>query len=103
MLLSGYRLPSRYNLVIYEMHLPTFNPMSAEDIQSSDSFVAEQPFISDGKTKYRGNVATFDQAIAKLDYLQLLGVNVVELLPTAEFPGDPRGWGYNPGLPFVGM
>lgn len=37
---------------------------------------------------------TFDAAIAHLDHLVRLGVDIVELLPVAEFSGD-RGWGYD--------
>ncbi|HEY9556896.1 MAG TPA: malto-oligosyltrehalose trehalohydrolase [Acidimicrobiales bacterium] len=37
---------------------------------------------------------TFDGAIARLPHLVELGIDVVELLPVAEFSGD-RGWGYD--------
>jgi maltooligosyltrehalose trehalohydrolase len=37
---------------------------------------------------------TFDGAITKLDHLVALGVNAIELMPVAEFPGR-RGWGYD--------
>jgi maltooligosyltrehalose trehalohydrolase len=37
---------------------------------------------------------TFEGAIEHLDHLVELGVNAVELLPVAEFPGR-RGWGYD--------
>jgi maltooligosyltrehalose trehalohydrolase len=37
---------------------------------------------------------TFEAAIEKLDHLVELGVDTVELMPVAEFPGD-RGWGYD--------
>jgi len=37
---------------------------------------------------------TFDAAIERLDHLTALGVNAVELMPVAEFPGT-RGWGYD--------
>ena len=37
---------------------------------------------------------TFEGAIEHLDHLVELGVDYVELLPVAEFPGD-RGWGYD--------
>ena len=51
--------------VIYELHVGTFTP--------------------DG---------TFDAAIDRLDHLVELGVDVVELMPVAQFPGA-RGWGYD--------
>ncbi len=37
---------------------------------------------------------TFDGVIEHLDHLAALGVDAIELLPVAEFPGD-RGWGYD--------
>lgn len=58
-------------LIIYEMHVGTFN-------------------------RSRPNVpGTFEQVAHKLDYLRRLGVNCIQLMPTAEFAGD-LSWGYNP-------
>lgn len=37
---------------------------------------------------------TFEAAIARLPHLVDLGIDAIELLPVAEFPGD-RGWGYD--------
>ncbi|HUR17308.1 MAG TPA: malto-oligosyltrehalose trehalohydrolase [Acidimicrobiales bacterium] len=37
---------------------------------------------------------TFEAVISKLDHLVDLGIDAVELLPVAEFPGN-RGWGYD--------
>ena len=37
---------------------------------------------------------TFDGAIERLPHLAALGVDIVELMPVAEFSGD-RGWGYD--------
>ncbi|NHA67531.1 malto-oligosyltrehalose trehalohydrolase [Phycicoccus flavus] len=37
---------------------------------------------------------TFDAAVARLDHLAALGVDVVEVMPVAAFPTD-RGWGYD--------
>ena len=51
--------------VIYELHVGTFSPDS-----------------------------TFEGAAGKLQHLVDLGVDVVELMPVAEFPGA-RGWGYD--------
>jgi maltooligosyltrehalose trehalohydrolase len=51
--------------VIYESHVGTFSPEG-----------------------------TFDGAIARLDHLVDLGVDMVELLPVAQFPGR-WGWGYD--------
>ena len=60
----------RNDLVIYEMHVGSFN---GEDWLPS----------------------TFDEAIEKIPHLKKLGVSAVELMPIAEFAGD-RSWGYNP-------
>jgi maltooligosyltrehalose trehalohydrolase len=53
------------SLVLYELHIGTFT--------------------SEG---------TFDSAIVRLDHLVELGVNAVEVMPVAEFPGE-RNWGYD--------
>ena len=68
------RMPvSLSDLVIYEMHVGSFyDPTPAS-----------------------GGPGKFTNAVTKLDYLVGLGVNAVELLPVAEFPGD-NSWGYNP-------
>ena len=62
-------------LVIYELHVGSFNQQPGEP------------------------TGTFDDVIAKLPYLQALGVSAIELLPVAEFEGD-LSWGYDPGVPF---
>jgi maltooligosyltrehalose trehalohydrolase len=51
--------------VLYEMHVGTFTPEG-----------------------------TFDAAIERLDHLVALGIDAVELLPVASFPGN-HGWGYD--------
>jgi 1,4-alpha-glucan branching enzyme len=73
---APYQSPGWTELVVYELHIGSFNP---------------QP----GK-----QVGTFDDAAAKLPYLQQLGINAVELLPVAEFEGS-QSWGYDPGVPFT--
>lgn len=37
-----------------------------------------------------------DDVIDRLDYLQWLGINAIELMPVSEFDGN-TSWGYNPG------
>jgi 1,4-alpha-glucan branching enzyme len=72
--ITDSRLPADpSNLVIYEMHVGAFYD----------------------PTPSAAGPGKFTDAIAKLDYLAGLGVNAVELLPIAEFPGD-NSWGYNP-------
>jgi maltooligosyltrehalose trehalohydrolase len=62
---SGWRGVPLAGSILYECHVGTF---SAE--------------------------GTFDGAIGHLDHLAALGVDLIELMPVAEFPGD-RGWGYD--------
>ncbi|MFN8441864.1 MAG: alpha-amylase family glycosyl hydrolase [Caldilineaceae bacterium] len=71
-----FQLPAWNELVIYEMHIGTF---------------------SNDKKEGPGN---FESAIAKLPYLQQLGINVVEVMPFCEFPGAVS-WGYNPSHLFA--
>jgi maltooligosyltrehalose trehalohydrolase len=42
----------------------------------------------------------FDGVISKLPYLKNLGINTLELMPVAQFPGD-RNWGYDGVFPFA--
>ncbi|MEO6871030.1 MAG: malto-oligosyltrehalose trehalohydrolase [Chthoniobacterales bacterium] len=57
--------PSVADLVIYELHIGTFTPEG-----------------------------TFRGAIGKLDHLVRLGINAIEIMPVADFPGE-RNWGYD--------
>ncbi len=72
---AGSYVPYHNDLVIYEMHVGTYN---AEDWLPS----------------------TFDECMQKIPYLKALGVSAVELMPVGEFPGD-RSWGYNPSDPYA--
>ena len=53
---------------------------------------------------YELHLGTFSgsiiQAINKLDYLQELGINAIEIMPLWEFAGD-TSWGYNGSFPFT--
>ncbi|MEI2726383.1 MAG: alpha-amylase family glycosyl hydrolase [Verrucomicrobiota bacterium] len=66
------------DLVIYEMHVGAFYD----------------------PTPTSGGHGRFADAMTKLDHLASLGINAVELLPLAEFPGD-NSWGYNPADPYA--
>lgn len=57
-------------LVIYELHVGTFTP-----------------------------AGTLDAIIPRLQALRELGINAIELMPIAEFPGS-RNWGYDGVYPF---
>ncbi len=73
---DNYRTPPWNEMVIYEMHIGTFN---GDD--------AHMP-------------GTFDQAIEKLPYLRDMGINTIELMPIQEFPGG-ISWGYSTAHPFA--
>jgi maltooligosyltrehalose trehalohydrolase len=62
---QGWRGRELATAVIYELHVGAFTPEG-----------------------------TFEAAIGRLDHLVELGVDTVELMPVAEYPGD-RGWGYD--------
>ncbi|MGA6224291.1 hypothetical protein ACPESV_28655 [Streptomyces umbrinus] len=44
-----------------------------------------------------GGPRTFAAAVERLPYLAEPGVNAIELMPAAEFPGG-FSWGYNPSV-----
>jgi 1,4-alpha-glucan branching enzyme len=73
---QDFHMATGNELVIYEMHIGTFN------------------------VKESGHPGTFDSAIEKFHYLNELGINAIELMPVSEFPGD-FSWGYNPSHPFA--
>ncbi|MEJ2574856.1 MAG: alpha-amylase family glycosyl hydrolase [Gammaproteobacteria bacterium] len=73
---NTFHMATGNELVIYEMHLGTFD------------------------VKEEGKPGTFDNAIEKLPYLQKLGINAIEVMPIMEFSGD-FSWGYNPAHPFA--
>lgn len=70
-------LPSINELVIYEMHLGTFNDK-----------------------RFDNNNNSLSETANNLDYLRDLGVNAIELMPLAQFAGD-TSWGYNPSCVFA--
>jgi len=68
---DSWELPDLLGSVSYELHIGTFTPGG-----------------------------TFDAAIDRLDHLVELGVDFVEILPVAAFPGD-AGWGYDGVFPYA--
>jgi maltooligosyltrehalose trehalohydrolase len=58
-------------LIIYELHVGTFSKLH-----------------------------NFEGVIAKLGYLKDLGINAIEIMPVAQFPGD-RNWGYDGVYPYA--
>ena len=70
---DDHPLPADHELVIYELHVGDFS--GGEDDPHE-----------------RGN---YKNVIEKLDYLNDLGINAIEMMPIKEYPGD-HSWGYNP-------
>jgi 1,4-alpha-glucan branching enzyme len=73
---NRFKIDNWNDLVIYELHIGTFN------------------------VKEEGKPGNFESAMEKLPYLRELGINAVEIMPVSEFPGD-FSWGYNPSHPFA--
>jgi len=59
------------DMIIYELHVGTFTPEG-----------------------------TFEAVIPRLEDLQSLGINAIEIMPVAQFPGE-RNWGYDGVYPFA--
>ena len=72
---SHIKAPSNNELVIYEMHIGSFNA------------TANGP-------------GTLESAVQRFAHLKSLGVNAIEVMPLAEFAGD-YSWGYNPAHMFA--
>lgn len=73
---DNFRMPDYNSLVIYELHLGTFN---------------DTP---------NGEPGTLARAIERLPYLQNLGINCINIMPTGEFAAN-FSWGYNTAFPFA--
>jgi len=74
----AHTLPPRNQLVLYELHVGSFHD--------------PDPLASP-----RG---TFASLVERLDYLEALGVNVLQLMPVNDFPTE-TSWGYNQSYPFA--
>jgi maltooligosyltrehalose trehalohydrolase len=68
---QSWKNPALGEYILYELHTGTFSPEG-----------------------------TFEGIIAKLDYLVELGINAIEIMPVAQFPGG-RNWGYDGVFPFA--
>jgi maltooligosyltrehalose trehalohydrolase len=68
---STWTGPEKKDLILYELHTGTFTPEG-----------------------------TFDAVIGKLGHLVDLGVNAIEIMPVAQFPGY-RNWGYDGVFPYA--
>ncbi len=65
---DSYQKPKKENLIIYELLIRDFH-----------------------------EERSFQSVISKLDYLEGLGINAIELMPVNEFDGN-NSWGYNPSF-----
>jgi 1,4-alpha-glucan branching enzyme len=72
---QGFQMPNWNELVIYEMHVGTFNNID-------------------------GDSGSFPEALLKLNYLAELGVNAVEVMPAEDFETE-TSMGYNPNFLFA--
>ncbi|WP_114750577.1 alpha-amylase family glycosyl hydrolase [Pleomorphovibrio marinus] len=73
---KDFSMPDFNKLVIYELHIGTFNRPENKE------------------------VGDFYAAAEKLDHLVSLGINAIEIMPVMEFEGN-KSWGYNPACPFA--
>jgi 1,4-alpha-glucan branching enzyme len=69
---DDFQLAARNELVIYELHIGTFNDRENNNLP--------------GK---------FASVSSRLGHLKKLGVNAIQIMPIAQFAGE-RSWGYNP-------
>jgi maltooligosyltrehalose trehalohydrolase len=67
----NWKAPLFEDLIIYELHIGTFTEQG-----------------------------TFESAIEKLDHLSGTGINAIEIMPVAQFPGN-RNWGYDGVYPYA--
>jgi len=68
---AGWNAPALSQMVMYELHVGTFTPQG-----------------------------TFQAIVRRLPSLRGLGINAIELMPVAQFPGE-RNWGYDGVFPFA--
>lgn len=69
---DNFNLAPWNELVVYELHVGTFNDQGDDNLPGKFSSVS-----------------------ARLGHLKKLGVNAIQIMPVGEFAGD-RSWGYNP-------
>lgn len=64
------------------------------EIEDKDDLIIYELLLRDF-TENGGKEGNLKNAMEKLDYLETLGVNAIELMPVQEFDGNDS-WGYNP-------
>lgn len=80
----------------YDWQVSSFSGVKQSDLIIYELLVRDFTG-TDFEAKGEGTIAS---AAEKLDYLQELGVNAIELLPIMEFSGN-NSWGYNPNFYFA--
>ena len=68
-------------------------------VEDPDDLVIYELLLRDF-TENGGKEGNLEGALAKLDYLETLGINAIELMPIQEFDGNDS-WGYNPNHYFA--
>jgi len=76
----------RPNQPDYNWQTTNFTPPAKEDLVIYELLLRD---FDDGHS--------FDDVVSRLDYLEDLGVNAIELMPVNEFDGN-LSWGYNPAF-----
>ena len=69
------------------------------EIQDKDDLIIYELLLRDF-TENGGKEGNLKNAMERLDYLETLGVNAIELMPVQEFDGNDS-WGYNPNHYFA--
>jgi 1,4-alpha-glucan branching enzyme len=72
---AAFTPPPKNAQVVYELHVGSFNNTA-------------------------GSIGTFATVVPKLDYLQQLGVNMIEVMPPSQCSSETT-WGYNPSWPYA--
>jgi glycosidase len=86
---TGIATVLQTNQQSYEWEIEEFTPPSVTDL------VIYELLVRDFTTQH-----SYAAVTDKLDYLENLGVNVIELMPVNEFEGN-LSWGYNPSFYFA--
>lgn len=74
---DDFHIANHNELVIYELHIGSFNGDDGSDTPGD-----------------------FASVLERINHLKRLGVNAIQIMPTAEFAGD-YSWGYNPAHIFA--
>ena len=82
----------------FEIGRPSYSWTDFE-IEDEDDLIIYELLLRDF-TENGGKEGNLKNAMEKLDYLETLGINAIELMPVQEFDGNDS-WGYNPNHYFA--